>query len=780
MSSPSSVTKDNPSDRLPLVESTNYYTTATTPLAATTTPTKLTKNKQLPTALSNQTPPGTASINNNTSPTKRTNQGATFDAFGFNTPLRATHLDPKTILSSINYDLNIFNMQSTYLSPASSSPQHQQQLTQSKPESPLPFIEEPEQENGSPPNKKKRTKSIPSRDEQTETTNVTATASTSTSTSNNNNYNKPFSLYSQEKPPYSYATLIGIAILSQPEKRLTLSNIYQWISDTFKFYKKGDVGWQNSIRHNLSLNKAFVKAEKSKDGKGHYWRIKPGFEEQFLKSRSVKKSSYHEVMDQLNYATKMNEAMAAAAAAADAAATAATTADTASQTSPPTTKDTNTTNNTSKKRKRKQPIMLMSSPTIPCKKASEEAHDLIVSEDNEDYYGEEDITILDPPIKKFKSQRNSSDESEEEEEEEGVEELLLRALGKLKSGNVQLLDLPWASNAPYSESPSKLPPISHLTNSVLSTPSRNSRKASRNDSSNSSSGSGSSTNGGNNIPQFHITESPEHPIYAGKNLTFTSSFSCNSNFELSPMRTSETGPLLEPVTPANNNAKVYGGHPQIAQLAQLQPLLVLLSTHLQHANSIFGSNSKQMFIFTRTPKSTTTPLRRTPTTNSIISYLEEYFSPLNDASHLQLQQPQQQQLLQLLQLLQLHYANNNLHIPALHPLHYIQTPPAASANRGGEASSSTTAGSVLMQLTLLSASTSSSSDSSVSASSHLKLSNVVASSSSSSSDKKKKTSDMNNNELVSVQSSPILKRAFNEKSKSRRLIQELEKLQREL
>ncbi|KAL7666841.1 hypothetical protein ABC855_g502 [[Candida] zeylanoides] len=47
--------------------------------------------------------------------------------------------------------------------------------------------------------------------------------------------NSPFDLDSDDKPPYSYATLIGMSILSHPEKKLTLSSIYQWISDTFSF-----------------------------------------------------------------------------------------------------------------------------------------------------------------------------------------------------------------------------------------------------------------------------------------------------------------------------------------------------------------------------------------------------------------------------------------------------------------------------------------------------------------------------------------------------------------
>jgi len=89
------------------------------------------------------------------------------------------------------------------------------------------------------------------------------------------------------KPPYSYAQLIGMAILRSPNRRLTLASIYAWISSTFSFYQAGDAGWQNSIRHNLSLNKAFHKQERPKDdpGKGNYWAIVSGMEGQFVKDK---------------------------------------------------------------------------------------------------------------------------------------------------------------------------------------------------------------------------------------------------------------------------------------------------------------------------------------------------------------------------------------------------------------------------------------------------------------------------------------------------------------
>lgn len=95
------------------------------------------------------------------------------------------------------------------------------------------------------------------------------------------------------KPNHSYATLIGMAIMRSTQRRLTLAQIYKWISDTFRFYNPTDAGWQNSIRHNLSLNKNFIKQDRPKNdpGKGHYWAIRPGTEHMFMKEKPSRKTS---------------------------------------------------------------------------------------------------------------------------------------------------------------------------------------------------------------------------------------------------------------------------------------------------------------------------------------------------------------------------------------------------------------------------------------------------------------------------------------------------------
>ncbi|XP_044582307.1 forkhead box protein O-like isoform X2 [Cotesia glomerata] len=78
----------------------------------------------------------------------------------------------------------------------------------------------------------------------------------------------------------SYADLITQAITSAADKRLTLSQIYEWMVQNVPYFKdKGDsnssAGWKNSIRHNLSLHNRFMRVQNEGTGKSSWWMINP-------------------------------------------------------------------------------------------------------------------------------------------------------------------------------------------------------------------------------------------------------------------------------------------------------------------------------------------------------------------------------------------------------------------------------------------------------------------------------------------------------------------------
>ncbi|XP_049926129.1 forkhead box protein J1-A isoform X2 [Epinephelus moara] len=71
------------------------------------------------------------------------------------------------------------------------------------------------------------------------------------------------------KPPYSYATLICMAMQASKKTKITLSCIYKWITDNFCYYRHADPTWQ-------------VPRQKDEPGKGGFWKIDPQYAERLL------------------------------------------------------------------------------------------------------------------------------------------------------------------------------------------------------------------------------------------------------------------------------------------------------------------------------------------------------------------------------------------------------------------------------------------------------------------------------------------------------------------
>ncbi|XP_042335044.1 forkhead box protein I2-like isoform X2 [Sceloporus undulatus] len=85
------------------------------------------------------------------------------------------------------------------------------------------------------------------------------------------------------RPPFTYTALIALALRESPEGRLPLRAIYRAITRRFPYYRLEEKGWQNCVRHNLSLNECFLKVPMPRgEGKrGNLWSINPAFQSAF-------------------------------------------------------------------------------------------------------------------------------------------------------------------------------------------------------------------------------------------------------------------------------------------------------------------------------------------------------------------------------------------------------------------------------------------------------------------------------------------------------------------
>ena len=121
-----------------------------------------------------------------------------------------------------------------------------------------------------------------------------------------------------KKPQESYIAMISSAILSTPDKRMTLSEINEYLMKNYECFQGEYQGWKNSVRHNLSFNKCFVKILRKPSrnwGKNNYWGVEETSLKDYLREdgkfrrrrrkkqckQSTKKSSLALNRDMTNY-----------------------------------------------------------------------------------------------------------------------------------------------------------------------------------------------------------------------------------------------------------------------------------------------------------------------------------------------------------------------------------------------------------------------------------------------------------------------------------------------
>lgn len=81
-----------------------------------------------------------------------------------------------------------------------------------------------------------------------------------------------FLFFSYKKPPFAFTTLISMAIENSPKGMATLGQIYEFISTRFPYFDMENKGWQNTVRHFLSVTNYFVKIPRE-GFKGNFWTI---------------------------------------------------------------------------------------------------------------------------------------------------------------------------------------------------------------------------------------------------------------------------------------------------------------------------------------------------------------------------------------------------------------------------------------------------------------------------------------------------------------------------
>ncbi|XP_038073415.1 forkhead box protein E1-like [Patiria miniata] len=108
--------------------------------------------------------------------------------------------------------------------------------------------------------------------------------------------------FADVKPPYSYIALITMSIQNSKDGMVTLNDVYSFIMDKFPYFRENQQRWQNSIRHNLSLNDCFIKIPRApgRPGKGNYWAMHPDCGDMFSNGSFLRRAKRFKVSKRRN------------------------------------------------------------------------------------------------------------------------------------------------------------------------------------------------------------------------------------------------------------------------------------------------------------------------------------------------------------------------------------------------------------------------------------------------------------------------------------------------
>ncbi|KAF0992812.1 hypothetical protein HZS_4985 [Henneguya salminicola] len=95
-----------------------------------------------------------------------------------------------------------------------------------------------------------------------------------------------------KKPPFSNIFLIYLCMKTKKDKLVTVSDIYNFYSANFNYFKPKDSRWKNTIRHTLSCNDCFVKVPTFENNrKGNFWTLHYNSEHMFANGCYLRRKS---------------------------------------------------------------------------------------------------------------------------------------------------------------------------------------------------------------------------------------------------------------------------------------------------------------------------------------------------------------------------------------------------------------------------------------------------------------------------------------------------------